>query len=98
MGIDERRAPSETAPRGVPLDAAESDQVVTFRLVEEFAHELMNMLLVVRGRSALLLKRLDDQGLRQSVEQIDLAAEQAADLTKALLAAGRQQGSPGDRT
>jgi PAS domain S-box-containing protein len=55
------------------------------------AHDFNNILLVIRGYSALLLDDLSDERIRASVEQIDRAAERAAEFTHQLLAFSRQQ-------
>jgi PAS domain S-box-containing protein len=55
------------------------------------AHDFNNMLLVIRGHCAGLLKELGNERLRDSVEQIDRAAEHAAEFTHQLLAFSRQQ-------
>ena len=55
------------------------------------AHDFNNILLVIRGHSARLLKDLGDERLRESVEQIDRAAARAAEFTHQLLAFSRQQ-------
>src|SRR5581483_10572636 len=55
------------------------------------AHDFNNVLLVVRGTCAQLLAELGDEAQRARVEEIDRAAESAADLTRQLLAFGRRQ-------
>jgi PAS domain S-box-containing protein len=55
------------------------------------AHDFNNILLVIRGHSAVLLRELGDERLRESVQQIDRAAERAAEFTRQLLAFSRQQ-------
>jgi two-component system, cell cycle sensor histidine kinase and response regulator CckA len=55
------------------------------------AHDFNNILMVIRACGALLLKRLEDEGLRADVMQIDSAAQRAAELTHQLLAFSRQQ-------
>jgi two-component system cell cycle sensor histidine kinase/response regulator CckA len=55
------------------------------------AHDFNNILLAIRGFSAQLLKGIGDEQQRESVRQIDLAAQRAADLTRQLLAFSRQQ-------
>jgi two-component system, cell cycle sensor histidine kinase and response regulator CckA len=54
------------------------------------AHDFNNILLVIRGYSARLLGELGDEQ-RESVQQIDRAAERAAEFTHQLLAFSRQQ-------
>jgi two-component system, cell cycle sensor histidine kinase and response regulator CckA len=55
------------------------------------AHDFNNILLVIRGHSAVLLRDLGDERLHDSVQQIDRAAERAAEFTHQLLAFSRQQ-------
>ena len=55
------------------------------------AHDFNNILLVIRGHSALLLEDIRDERVRESVQQIDRAAERAAEFTHQLLAFSRQQ-------
>jgi two-component system cell cycle sensor histidine kinase/response regulator CckA len=55
------------------------------------AHDFNNILLVIRGHSALLLQDVRDERVRESVQQIDRAAERAAEFTHQLLAFSRQQ-------
>ncbi|MDQ1485602.1 MAG: hypothetical protein QOJ62_1295 [Actinomycetota bacterium] len=62
------------------------------RLAGGVAHDFNNMLVVINGVSALLLKRMkSDDPLRDDLEQIRQAGERAADLTSRLLAFGRQE-------
>ncbi len=61
------------------------------RLACEVAHDLNNLLTVIIGSSEILLKRLDDSGpLREKVETIRNAGEQAALLTKELLTLSKE--------
>ena len=55
------------------------------------AHDFNNVLLVVRGYSALLLERLGETAEAQSLLEIDAAAERGAELVHQLLAYGRRQ-------
>ena len=61
------------------------------QLAGGIAHDFNNILLVIRGHSAVLLRDLEDERLRASVQQIDGAAERAAEFTHQLLAFSRQQ-------
>jgi CheY-like chemotaxis protein len=61
------------------------------RLAGGVAHDFNNLLLVIRGYSALLQSADIGDDLREHVTQIDRAANQAADLTRQLLAYSRQQ-------
>jgi signal transduction histidine kinase len=49
------------------------------------AHDLNNLLLVIRGRCAVLLKRATDDVSREQLHEIDAAAGSAAELTLRLL-------------
>lgn len=56
------------------------------------AHDFNNLLTVIKGYCNLMLDRLQGQDeLRKQMEHIDRAAEQAASLTRQLLAFSRQQ-------
>jgi len=55
------------------------------------AHDFNNLLLVIRGYCAVLSNRPSDEELRESTEQIDIAALRAAELTHQLLAFSSQQ-------
>jgi two-component system, cell cycle sensor histidine kinase and response regulator CckA len=61
------------------------------QLAGGIAHDFNNILLVIRGHSSVLLRELGDERLRESVQQIDRAAERAAEFTHQLLAFSRQQ-------
>ena len=55
------------------------------------AHDFNNLLTVIKGYSSMVLDRAKDKELRAQVERIDQAAEQAASLTRQLLAFSRRQ-------
>jgi PAS domain S-box-containing protein len=56
------------------------------------AHDFNNLLMVVKGHAEILLNRIPDGSpLRNSVEQVDKAADRAASLTRQLLAFSRMQ-------
>jgi two-component system cell cycle sensor histidine kinase/response regulator CckA len=55
------------------------------------AHDFNNMLLVIRGYSSLLARRLPDGDLQDAAHRIDAAVERAAGFTRKLLAFSRQQ-------
>ena len=56
------------------------------------AHDFNNMLTVIQGHVSLQLAAKDlDQGMASSLEQVSLAAERAASLTRQLLAFSRKQ-------
>jgi PAS domain S-box-containing protein len=56
------------------------------------AHDFNNLLMVVKGHAQLLLDRMPDSSpLRQSVQQVEKAADRAATLTRQLLAFSRKQ-------
>ena len=55
------------------------------------AHDFNNMLLVIRGYSSLLARRLPEGELQDAAHRIDAAVERAAGFTRKLLAFSRQQ-------
>ena len=55
------------------------------------AHDFNNILMIIRSCSALALRNDVTDDVRRNVQQIDGAAERAADLTHQLLAFSRQQ-------
>jgi PAS domain S-box-containing protein len=56
------------------------------------AHDFNNLLMVVKGHAEILLNRMPEGSpLRNSVEQVDKAADRAASLTRQLLAFSRMQ-------
>jgi CheY-like chemotaxis protein len=62
------------------------------KLAGGIAHDFNNLLMVMRGDSDLILRRLDpDHPLRDNAEGIRDAADQAAALTRQLLAFSRKQ-------
>ncbi|MBI5386887.1 MAG: MASE1 domain-containing protein [Verrucomicrobia bacterium] len=62
------------------------------RLAGGIAHDFNNLIMTIHGYSSLLLARPgDDPSRREEAEQIKLAAERAADLTRQLLAFSRKQ-------
>jgi two-component system cell cycle sensor histidine kinase/response regulator CckA len=62
------------------------------RLAGGIAHDFNNVLLVIKGRSGLALMDLpEDTPLREDLQEIDHAADRAANLTRQLLAFSRQQ-------
>ncbi len=62
------------------------------RLAGGVAHDFNNLLTAIRGYADLLLMQLDDGfPLRREVEEIQRAADRAADLTQQLLAFSRKQ-------
>jgi PAS domain S-box-containing protein len=60
-------------------------------LAAGIAHDFNNMLLVVRGYNDLLAKRVVGDELKGMTERIEVAVQQAADITRRLLAFSRQQ-------
>lgn len=61
------------------------------QLVGGVAHDFNNLLTAILGQTAQLLKRTDSDKSRRSLEQIQKASNQAADLTRQLLAFSRMQ-------
>ncbi len=61
------------------------------RLAGGVAHDFNNLLTVIKGYSAVVLRRLGDHPLSAPVAQIAKAGDQAADLTSQLLAFSRKQ-------
>jgi PAS domain S-box-containing protein len=61
------------------------------RLAGGIAHDFNNMLTAINGYAGLLLRGLEDPGLRRKAEAIAKAAERATDLTSQLLSFSRQQ-------
>jgi two-component system cell cycle sensor histidine kinase/response regulator CckA len=61
------------------------------RLAGGVAHDFNNLLTVINGYGSLVLAKLEDPALRDSVKQIVDAGERAAALTKQLLAFSRRQ-------
>jgi PAS domain S-box-containing protein len=62
------------------------------KLAGGIAHDFNNLLMVIRGESDLILRRLDTASpMRQNAEGIREAADQAATLTRQLLAFSRKQ-------
>jgi two-component system, cell cycle sensor histidine kinase and response regulator CckA len=55
------------------------------------AHDFNNLALVISGHAELLLDRLDDERARESVREIQRAADQGSELTRQLLAFSRRQ-------
>jgi PAS domain S-box-containing protein len=62
------------------------------QLAGGIAHDFNNLLMVIRGDSDLMLRRLrPEDGLRRNAESVRDAADQAAALTRQLLAFSRKQ-------
>jgi two-component system, cell cycle sensor histidine kinase and response regulator CckA len=54
------------------------------------AHDFNNMLVVIRGYTDILLRRIEDEALTDHLREIEAAAQRAGALTAQLLAFGRQ--------
>jgi PAS domain S-box-containing protein len=88
---------------GVALDITDRERLVdqlrqsqkmqaVGELAGGVAHDFNNLLMVVKGHAQLLYDRLaDSPSMRQSVEQVEKAADRAAALTRQLLAFSRKQ-------
>jgi len=89
--IERERAETQRARLEAQLLQAQKVEAIG-RLAGGIAHDFNNMLVVINGLSDLLLARADaDDPARTDLEQIRQAGEQAADLTRRLLAFSRQQ-------
>jgi PAS domain S-box-containing protein len=82
-----------TEHRALMEQRQQSDRLETVgRLAAGVAHDFNNLLTVINGYSDLALRRLrDDHPLHQPISQIRDAGEQAATLTRQLLAFSRRQ-------
>ncbi len=60
-------------------------------LASGVAHDFNNVLSVIRSATGLLVRELEEVSSRDLVDEIDRAAQHAADLTAQLLAFGRKQ-------
>ncbi len=61
------------------------------RLAAGVAHDFNNLLLGILGNTSLLASRITDPEQREDLDQIRLAGEHAADLTRQILAFSRRQ-------
>lgn len=75
-----------TARRELERQLSQSQKLEAIgTLAGGIAHDFNNMLLVIRGYSSLLAKRIDDAELQELARRIDVAVQRAADFTRRLL-------------
>lgn len=87
---DKKRAEAERFELEERLRQAQRMETLG-RLAGGVAHDFNNLLTVIKGYSAMVLRKLGDHPLRAPIEQIAKAGDQAADLTSQLLAFSRKQ-------
>jgi two-component system, cell cycle sensor histidine kinase and response regulator CckA len=83
--VTERKALEEQFRQAQKLEAVG-------RFAGSVAHDFNNILTLIAGHTQLLLRQLPDENpMRNQVEKIGIAADQAADLTRQLLSIGRRR-------
>jgi PAS domain S-box-containing protein len=87
---DRKRAESERAALEAQLREAQKMEGIA-RLAGGVAHDFNNLLTVIRGNASLALGDIrDNDAAREDLEQIEIAADRAAALTRQLLAFARR--------
>jgi PAS domain S-box-containing protein len=81
-----------TEQHRLELQLRQSQKMEAVGLVTgSIAHDFNNVLHVIRGYSAILMKDVRDEETREGLRRIDQAAQHAAEFTRQLLAYSRQQ-------
>ena len=81
-----------TEQHRLELQLRQSQKMEAVGLVTgSIAHDFNNVLHVIRGYSAILMKDVQDEETREGLRRIDQAAQHGAEFTRQLLAYSRQQ-------
>jgi two-component system, cell cycle sensor histidine kinase and response regulator CckA len=87
---DRKRAESERAALEAQLREAQKMEGIA-RLAGGVAHDFNNLLTVIRGNASLARGEIqDNNAAREDIEQIEIAADRATELTRQLLAFARR--------